>query len=580
MKNKFLQKPANSESCGIESFAISFAFAIALFAAPSVQATDLSLPDVGFLLQQIQSTTLTRPLPTTMGLTIEQTSRSSASLVQSDTFLVQRIRITRNTMFETALLHGLVMDGEGKSLNLQGLGNLAARITSYYQGHGYPLARAIIPAQSISEGVVVIEVLEPTYGKVLLDNHSPVPDNLLEMTLQDLQPRLVINQNQLDRVLLLLSDIPGTLVNASLKASSVTDSSDLLVSVIPSEPAGGSLTIDNHGGEFTRIAQIGANLTLNNPLHRGDSLTIDLLTSGVGLQYGRLSYDFLINGNGTRFGGAYSTLHCKVGGAMADAKAECNADTRSLWAKHPILRSRIFNLYGQLQFDQLLLKDHINSELLPIQTDRHLENLTTNLYGDVQGTLGGGTINNWSIGLTMGQVTFDNVPAQGHDAEMAQTLGNFLRWNANLNLQKSLGPNLDLSIAIKAQRASKNLDASQKISVGGPHAVRAYDTSALSGDEGYLIRVDVKQVLGSGWGGLWLGGAFIDTASITVNQQPWPTSSGDNVTHISGAGLGLTFTTPNQWQATAFVATPLGNKPTGIDSSDSPRAWLNVARYF
>ena len=140
MKNKFLQKPANSESCGIESFAISFAFAIALFAAPSVQATDLSLPDVGFLLQQIQSTTLTRPLPTTMGLTIEQTSRSSASLVQSDTFLVQRIRITRNTMFETALLHGLVMDGEGKSLNLQGLGNLAARITSYYQGHGYPLA--------------------------------------------------------------------------------------------------------------------------------------------------------------------------------------------------------------------------------------------------------------------------------------------------------------------------------------------------------------------------------------------------------------------------------------------------------
>jgi len=52
------------------------------------------------------------------------------------------------------------------------------------------------------------------------------------------------------------------------------------------------------------------------------------------------------------------------------------------------------------------------------------------------------------------------------------------------------------------------------------------------------------------------------------------------VAAISGAGLGLTFTTPNQWQATAFVATPLGNKPTGIDSSDSPRAWLNVARYF
>lgn len=573
-------KQPQAALCKIKIRAIALAFGVTLFAAPSVRAAALGLPDAGTLLQKIQSTMTTRPAPDATSLTIKQPNPRSGSVPQSDAFLVQRIRITRNTMLDTALLHGLVVDGEGQSLTLQQLGDLAARITMYYQGHGYPLARAIIPAQSVLEGVVVIEVIEPRYGQILLDNHSQTSDTLLKMTLQGLEPGFVIEQVQLDQVLLLLSDIPGTVVNASFKASSVNESSDLLVDVLTSESAIGNITLDNHGGAFTGIDQLGTNLTLNNPLHQGDSLTIDLLTSGAGLQYGRLEYEFLLNGIGTRLGSTYSSLHCTVGGALVDAKAECNAETRSLWVKHPIIRSRSINLRSHIQFDHLLLKDHINSELPPTQTDRHLDNWSANFYGDVQNFLGEGSINSWSVGLTMGQVSFDNLSAQEHDADTAQTLGNFIKWNANLNLQQSLGPSLDVIIAIKAQRADKNLDASQKFNVGGPHAVRAYDTSALSGDEGYLMKIDFRQLLGSAWGGLWHGVAFIDAASVTVNQKPWPTSSGENINHISGTGLGLSFTTPNQWQARASVATPFGNKPARIGSIEPPRAWLNITRYF
>ena len=54
----------------------------------------------------------------------------------------------------------LVADAEGRSLTLSRIEGLAKRITDYYHAHGYPLARAVIPPQTIEDGVVEIRVNE------------------------------------------------------------------------------------------------------------------------------------------------------------------------------------------------------------------------------------------------------------------------------------------------------------------------------------------------------------------------------------------------------------------------------------
>jgi hemolysin activation/secretion protein len=46
------------------------------------------------------------------------------------------------------------------------LRTLAARITKSYQDHGYLLSRAYIPAQTLSDDTVRIEVLEARYGAI------------------------------------------------------------------------------------------------------------------------------------------------------------------------------------------------------------------------------------------------------------------------------------------------------------------------------------------------------------------------------------------------------------------------------
>jgi hemolysin activation/secretion protein len=67
----------------------------------------------------------------------------------------------------------------------------------------------MIPAQSIHDAIVEIEVIEARYAQIKLDNHSRVNDPLLQATLAPLRSRQAIAGAPLDHGLLLLSDIPG-----------------------------------------------------------------------------------------------------------------------------------------------------------------------------------------------------------------------------------------------------------------------------------------------------------------------------------------------------------------------------------
>ncbi len=133
-----------------------FAALLAAFSPLAAQAADPVPPSAGSLLQEIQPVKPPVPSSTETELTIER--EDGAKLPPGAPFKVKTLRISGNTLFDT--LHALVADAEGKNLTLSQLSELAARITGYYHSHGYPLARAIIPAQVIRGGIVNIEIIE------------------------------------------------------------------------------------------------------------------------------------------------------------------------------------------------------------------------------------------------------------------------------------------------------------------------------------------------------------------------------------------------------------------------------------
>lgn len=547
----------------------------ALFALPlTVLAATPAIPDAGSILQQIKPSMPPLPSSTGTGLKIEQPG--GVALPETEPFLITSIKIFGSTLFDTATLHLLVMDAEGKKFTLPELDKLAARITDYYHAHGYPLTRAIIPAQTIKEGVIEIQVIEARYGRISLDNSSRVNDAWLNATLSPLQSGQAIEQKTLDRSLLLLSDIPGLVTSATLLPGIMVATSDLSIKTDPAQAVSGNVTLDNNGNKVTGRARAGGSINFIDPLHHGDVLSASVLSSGSGMNYGRVSYERLLDGAGTRMGGAYSALHYVLGDTLAALNGHGTAQVGSLWLKHPFVRSREVNVYGQLQYDNKVLQDHI--DLNSMRTDRHLDNWTASLSGDARDALMSGGVNTFNIALTSGQVNYDDAAAQLADSTTAKTKGSFSKWNANLARLQRLSPSNGLYVSLSGQWANSNLDSAEKMVAGGPYTVRAYDTGVISGDSGYLGSAELRHDLGSIGGGQWQAVAFVDSEHVTVNKNTW--TNGVNNATLSGAGVGLDWTGKNQWTAKVYLAAPLGSRPVLIASTSTYRGWLQLGKGF
>jgi hemolysin activation/secretion protein len=529
-------------------------------------------PGAGSLLQQNQSGKPQAASHSDTGLLLKQDN--GTALPPSAPFVVKSIAISGNTEFDTATLHALVSDVEGKSLTLAELGQVVNRITAYYNDHGYTLTRAIIPAQTIEGGVVRVQVIEARYGKVKLDNRSRVSNSLLESTLSSLQSGQPIEQKTLDHSLLLLSDIPGVSTLSTLKPGDTVGTSDLTIGVDTPQFIAGSGTLDNFGNSYTGRARLGATLNVFDLLHQGDVLSLNVLSSGSGMDYGRLSDELLLNGQGTRIGAAYSGLHYRLGGSLDALDGHGTADVASLWIRHPFIRSREANLYAQLQYDHKQVDDELDTS--GIHTDRHLDNWTVTLSGDCHDGLLGGGVNTWAVAWETGKLDFDNAAAQAADAVTAKTQGDFQKWTLNASRLQSIAQSDALYVAFSGQWANGNLDASEKMVAGGEYTVRAYDMGVLSGDSGVLGNVEWRHDLGTHWNGQMQAIAFIDSEHVTVNKNIWV--AGENEATLSGAGFGLNWFGSDQWSIKASVATPIGATPALIGSSRSVRGWLEISK--
>lgn len=546
-----------------------------LSCTPLAFAAGAVTPGAGAILQQIQQTGPAEPSTTNTGLQLQPTAGSH--LPASAPFLVKRIQITGNSSFSTAILHALVSDAEGKSLTLPQVNVLATRITDYYHNHGYPLSRAIVPAQTIQNGVVQIEVIEARYGQVSLSNSSRVQDGLLNATLAPLVAGSVISQAAMDSSLLLLTDVPGVNVNATLQPGATVGSSDMVVEATPTPFLSGSANLDNYGNAYTGRVRAGGTLNIIDPLHHGDVLSLTGLTSGVGLNYADINYETLLNGEGTRLGAGYSALKYVLGGPLANVDGNGTAKVSSVWAKQPLLRSVSSNVYSKIEFDYLQLQDNLNNNA--IQAARSLNNLTASVYGDSRDTVLGGGVNTWNMTGTAGRVSFTNAAAQQTDATGLATQGAFAKWDGSFNRLQTLSQSNALYVSISGQLASTNLDPSQQLIAGGPYSVRAYDMGVLSGDSGYLGTVELRHQLGQHWNGQWQALAFVDSEYLNINTNQGSITGANSAT-LSGAGVGLNWAGPYQLSATTYVATPIGPTPTPLPAGKSVLGWIQISKGF
>jgi hemolysin activation/secretion protein len=551
----------------------------ALLAAFPVLALGQGVPNAGTMLQQVQPVPPLSATPATPAATLTINQANDGALSSSAPFSVTALRLQGNTLFDTDTLHALVAQVEGKTMALNLLEAEVGRIAAYYNRQGYPLVRVIIPVQTVRDGIVTVQIIEGRYGNVSLNNASQVKDGLLQDTLAPLASGNVISQVELDHTLLLLSDVPGVKVNGVLKPGQTLGTTDLVADTVQSGPAvSGNVVLDNSGNRYTGHARIAGTVFVVNPLQYGDVLSLSGVSSGDRMNYIRLGYDTLVNGSGTHLGGALSALRYSLGGPLASLDANGSAQVASLWARHPLLRSQAVSLYGKVQLDRLQLRDRI--DIIASRTDRHLDNLTVSLEGDLRDNVLAGAVTSWNVGALVGRVGFDDDLAQSLDAEAARTAGHYTKLNVNVARLQGLGTQDALYLGVAGQWAGNNLDSSQKISVGGPYSVRAYEVGVVSGDSGYTGTIELRHELEASGNNRWQAIAFIDSAHVRINKGVWAGVTGANSVTLSGAGVGINWAGAQQWSGKLHVATPFGSRPALLSGSASTRATVEIGLRF
>jgi hemolysin activation/secretion protein len=555
---------------------IPFTLGLVLLLCPAVHAAPVGAPpDAGETLREVQPEPALKapePGPPPPIETEEEGAKPSNNDMK---VVVKSVRITGNSEVSLEELNALVAGLPGGERSLGDLRAAAARITIYYRQHGYAVARAYLPSQDIKDGVVTISIIEGRIGNIHLDNQSRLLDESADAYLDRLKQGGAIKSAEMDRGLLLLDDTPGVGGSrAALQPGASVGTSELLVALSPAATYSGSASVDNYGNRYTGEYRAGGNFNVNSPLRIGDLLTLGVLASGQHLQYGRIAYQLPIGGDGLRVGFALFDVHYKLGKEFKPLESHGDARSASMFIVYSFIRSLQGNLTGTATWEEKSLEDDIDSIASAIGKRVHLVNL--GLSGNYRDAFAGGGISSLDLSFALGRLDINSYIARLIDDASAGTRGDYARLSYSASRFQHITETTTLLLALSGQVASKNLDSSEQFQLGGSDGVRAYPQGEGIGDEGYLIKLELRHNFAEGLGAI----AFYDGGSVNYAKTPF--AFGPNRRDLAGVGFGINAAL-NGFELKATLAWRIeGGEPNSIPTSavHTPTALVQLNKIF
>lgn len=562
-------------------------------------------PDAGSVLQRQNTTPPSIPSPPPAVLPSRITPPPALDTPASATVAVKGFVFSGNTVFSASQLAPLVCGLAGQSVTIAGLNQATDRVRQFYRERGYFLARAYLPRQDITAGMIEIAVLEGRVGRIEATLAPPAANRgasrLRESFAQavidaNFAPGELITETALERPLLLLDDLPGVRVQSSLGAGTAVGTADIDVTIgLPAHDGPlsqatdgwvtGSADIDNHGNRFTGEWRLGATINVNNTTGYGDQLSVrgQVSPSNGHTDFGRIAWQTPVGYHGTQIGMAYARLDYTLIKDFSALLAEGDARIASFYVTHPLVRTRNLNFNLLAGFDRKDTEDRmlaVNS----VET-RRISIGHIGVQGDARDNIFGGGLTTFGITHSGGRVRIDQAVAVAADqaATGPHTLGNFNKTNVEFLRLQTLTQNVNVLGTVNTQFASKNLSSAEKMSLGGASGgsgVRAYPAGEASGDEGYVGTLEARY----GNPAWRIGSAstvlsvFYDFGRVHINKNPQPGVA--NTRSLHAVGIGATIGKDGDFLVRASLAWRAGSERAQSDSDRSPRFWLQAIKSF
>lgn len=255
---------------------------------------------------------------------------------------LKNIKFTGVTILGDMELRGIVEPFLNTPMTYEQMLEIGMVVEQYYRKNNY-LARAILPPQDLTDGLLTVDVIESVFSKVEVEKELedlPNTQAHVEAIIEAQQKTgTPLNTQSLDRALALANDLPGLSVQGSLRQDREAGETELLLKLYQGRTRQAELTVDNAGSRATGFMRVMASLTWFNPNDLADMLNV-VAVHTRGSDYARLAYSLPVGTDGWRMGLNASAMSYEVVVGEQDmVGAVGSAITQGLEWVYPLLRA-------------------------------------------------------------------------------------------------------------------------------------------------------------------------------------------------------------------------------------------------
>lgn len=426
---------------------------------------------------------------------------------------VNKFVFTGQKVISQEKLQKVVQKYVGRKLNFQEMEDATLEVSKYCRlTEGYYIATAYYPEQDIQNGIVEIRVLLGEFGDVTVDNKSRLQTEKAKAFAEPLKKGELIKTRTMESVMENLNNIPGVSAKAIMKPGNVAGASDIAITLADTKKIETTVFVDNYGTRYTGRYRYGFNTYFNNDGSDGEFWNIGGMITNKDMRSYWLGYESPMGYRGSRIGISYAHQGYSLGDFYERLGATGRSNSLTIYGMTPLIQK--YNSFMKLLYgiSHNSLKDEYRTMRYGLRKYDDYAYVGIGGAHEDQNSYTSYTAIYYRGRTENKDLTLDGVTY--HDP--GGDIGMYHKGNFDVMHIDYLQPKLELVTTFHGQLANHPLDSSEKMSLGGPYAVRAYPASEACGDIGYQSSIELR--FRTNEPGLTFG-PFFDIGEVSLNKD-------------------------------------------------------------